>query len=382
MRCIAILLAVLASLQTPARANERLLPGYQPQNEIERSLWAAMDEQERETANSKFLISDPALNAYVRSILCAAVGQTRCAAARIYLVRTPQFNAMMAPNGMMLVWSGLLLRARSEAELATVLAHEFVHFERQHSLQSFRNVSSKADAMMWLSMLPYGIGALGQIDLVGSLFAFNRDMERQADMLALDYVSASGYDPMAASDIWAQLRAEMDATAAERKTRSLKDMGDGFFSSHPGSRERMEYLKAAAQRKGSQGKRNGSAEYRAALAAWWPRLINDQVRTNDFGATEFLLGQLASDGWTPDLLYARGELYRVRAKAGDLKAAAGYYRQAADAGATMPENWRGLGLTLLALGKRKEGLTALQTYLAQAPAAADRAMIAKMAEDK
>lgn len=375
-------LSALALIAAAAPAHSGVTAEYKPTDGVERSLWAEMDEQEEQTANSKFLITDPDLNNYIKTILCTTVGQEKCKAARIYILRTPQFNAMMAPNGMMIVWSGLLLRARNEAELATVLGHEYAHFERQHTLQSFRDMQSKTDAMAWLSMLPYGIGALGQFDLMGSVFSFNRDMERQADMMALDYVTAAGYDPMSASDIWAQLRAEMDATAAERKTKSLKDFNGGFFAGHPSSLERMEYLKAAALRKPASARRTGAAQYRAKLAAWWPKLINDQIRTNDFGATEFLLTQLASDGWTPELYYARGELYRARGKPGDFKAAAGFYREAVKSPAILPESWRGLGLALLREGDRKEAMKALRTYLDRAPSALDHDMIAQMVDAK
>ncbi len=352
---------------------------YKPQDEDERGLWLEMDEQEKEIKNSKFLVKDQALNDYVRSVLCKAVGTDRCGATRIYIVRTPYFNASMAPNGMMVVWTGLLLRARNEAELATVLAHEFGHFENLHSVQSFRDIRAKTDAMAWLSFLPYGIGLIGQVGLIGSVFSFNRDMERQADLVALDYLATNGYEPMSASNIWEQLRAEMDATAAERNVKSRKDKNGGFFATHPNTGERMEYLKAAAVKKAGGNYSNGAAEYRKAMTDWWPKLIDDQIKLNDFGATEFLIGQLASGGWTPELLYARGELYRTRGKEGDFQKAVEFYRQAISAGSTIPENWRGLGLVLMRSGAKQDGQAALRDYLAKRPDATDKAMISMMA---
>ena len=328
--------------------------------------------------HSKFLVTDPELNAYVRGVLCKTVGNQRCASARLYIMRTPQFNAMMAPNGMMIVWTGLLLRAGSEAELASVLGHEFGHFEKQHSLQSLRTLRAKSDAAAWMGLAPNGVGMFAQMGLVGSFFEFTRDMERQADLGALDDLAANGYDPTASARIWEQLRAEMDATAKERKTQSLKDMGGGFFGTHPSSAERMEYLKAAADRKPARSYRDGAADYRAAIKGWWPQLIDDQIKTNDFGATEYLLGQLASDGWTPELLYARGELYRSRAKAGDLERAVGYYKQSIAANADIAENWRGLGLAMLRSGDAGGGKRALKTYPDKRPDAADRGIIAMM----
>ena len=349
---------------------------YQPQDDDERGLWMQMDELERDIKRSKFLIADPALNAYIRKILCNAVGEP-CQNVRIYLMRTPYFNASMAPNGMMVVWSGLLLRTRNEAELASVLGHEFSHFEKQHSLQSFRSIKKKTDAMAWLSFIPY-VGMIGQIGIAGSIFSFNRDMERQADLVSLDYMVKSGYDPMAASNIWQQLRAEMDATAAERNRKSKKDQNGGFFASHPNSGERMEYLKEAAQLRKSSNYITNAKEYRAALAKWWPLLIDDQIKLNDFGATDFLLQQLASDGWTAELLYARAELHRARAKQGDFEKAADYYRQSIALDKSLVHNWRGLGLSLIRSGSREEGLEALRRYLELEPEASDKSMIKLM----
>ena len=74
-----------------------------------------------------FAVRDPVLNAYVRKVLCRTIGDAHCAPIRLYIIRTSQFNASMAPNGMMQVWTGLLLRMDNEAQLATVLGHEMGH---------------------------------------------------------------------------------------------------------------------------------------------------------------------------------------------------------------------------------------------------------------
>ncbi len=352
---------------------------YQPQNEDERSLWLEMDEQERDIKNSPFLISDPEINGYLRSVLCKSVGAERCKSTRIYLMRTPQFNAMMAPNGMMIVWTGLLLRTRNEAELAAVLGHEFAHFDNQHSLQSFRDTRAKTDAMALFNMVPGGM--LAQIGLMGSVLAFNRDMERNADMDSIRYMSAGGYDPMAASLIWEQLRAEMDVTVQGRHYRQMSDREDAvFFSSHPSSKQRMDYLREAALRLNIKNGDLGTERHRAVLSAWWPQLIDDQIKLNDFKTTEFLLESLARGKWTADLLYARGELYRARAKEDDFVKAAQFYRQAIKADPKVAESWRGLGFVLMRMGQKSEGQKALREYIARKPEASDHAMITAMAQ--
>ncbi|TMM48735.1 M48 family metallopeptidase [Qipengyuania marisflavi] len=361
--------------------------GYEPQDDLEKGLWYEMDEAERRLKQSKFLIEDPALNDYVRGVLCRTVGEDRCPAARIYLMRTPQFNASMAPNGVMLVYSGLLLRMRDEAQLAAVLGHEFTHFEKQHSLRLFRNMRKKSDLMAWLSVapvrLPYAAAMATQFAVIGSVFSFSRDMEREADAGSIKELAQAGYDPRAASAVWSQLGAEMDATAKERRHRSNKKRG-GLFATHPRTTDRMGTLAQLAEAAvpDASAAETRAAEYRAALGDWWPQLIDDQIALQDFGGTEYLLATLAGGdpaGWTGDLLYARGELYRARAKEGDFAQAADFFRQAIATGDTPPESWRGLGLALMRLGNKPEGQEALRSYLTLRPQAADAALLRTMA---
>ena len=362
--------------------------GYEPQDDLEKGLWYEMDEAEKRLKESRFLIEDPELNDYVRSVLCKTVGEERCQATRLYLVRTPQFNASMAPNGVMLVYSGLLLRMRDEAQLAAVLGHEFTHFEKQHSLRIFRSIRSKTDIMSWLSVLPvrlpYAASMVSQYALIGSVYSFNREMEREADAGSIDELVSAGYDPRAASAIWSQLGAEMDATAKERRHRSDKNRNGGLFATHPRSTDRMGKLAMLAREAMAEDTEydRGTAEYRAAIGDWWPKLIDDQIALKDFGGTEYLLATLAGDdplGWTGDLLYARGELYRARAEEGDFAQAADFYRQAIATGTAPAESWRGLGISLLRDGFKDEGQAALRSYLDLRPDAPDAALLASMA---
>ncbi|HMO74190.1 MAG TPA: M48 family metalloprotease [Sphingopyxis sp.] len=367
-----LLLAVSLLLPVPAVAAP-----YEPQDSDERGLWMQMNEVERKLQTSEFVIRDPELNAYVRGVLCRSVGEDECGAARIYIMRTPYFNASMAPNGMMQVWSGLLLRMENEAQLASVLGHEFAHYKEQHSLRLFRDIRGKTNAAAWLGFIPFGFVA--QLGIGMSMFSFNREMERDADAKSIDYLVKGGYDPAAATRIWSRLRDEMDATAAERKTKSRKDKNGGIFATHPPSAERVDTLKALAAAQTGTARDLGTERYRAALAPFWADFFDDQAKLNDFGASEFLLKQLAESGWTAELLFARGELHRRRAQAGDFGTATGFYRDAIAAGGEMPAIWRGLGLSLMRSGDADAGRAELREYLRRAPDASDRAMITTLA---
>lgn len=349
--------------------------GYQPLDRDERGLWMVADDAERELKRSSFLVRDAGINAYLRETLCRIARD--CADIRLYVVRDATFNASMAANDVLVVNTGLLMRMRDEAQLAAVLGHEVAHYRYRHLLLGFRELRGRATAGVWLAMT--GVGLLAATAALGGYFQFTREMEAQADAESVPMLAQAGYDPRRAAAIWQQIRDEQDATAAARGTKSRKDKDRSFWASHPPSAERLAALSALAARvKG--GADVGTARYRDKLASLWPQLIDDEVKRNDFGGTEFLLTNLAQGQWTPDLLYARGELYRARGRPDDLAAAVGFYRQALAADPGHAECYRGLGLAQLRAGETVAGREALRRYLEQRPQAGDRAMLAALAE--
>lgn len=377
MRLAAALGAIAAALLASGAARAQALPpftlGYNPIGVDERGIWSLADERERELRDSNLVIRDPELDAFVRRVLCRTVGEDRCGGVRIYVLHVPAFNATMSPNGTMEIWSGLLLRVRSEAELGAVLGHEFGHFELRHTLKAFKRARSASDAMMWSAILvPYSSSL--QFGLLGSVFSFNRDQERQADLQGLAYLRASAYPADAAAAVWTRLMAEQDASMIARGRKPKQKYQAGFFASHPTELTRATYLAKAAEG-APAGRDPQAAAYRAAMAKWLPQFLDDQVKLNDFGATEYLLSALAGGDWTPELLLARGNLYRQRGNPRDLAAAAEFYREAIARGSLSPEARRDLGLVLLRSHQDAPAHAALREYLEMKPDASDARMI-------
>lgn len=360
----------------PADATPAVVPPPAADADL-RALLMQVDEQERVFKTSPLIIRDPALNAYVRGVLCRTIGSSKCADVRLYILRTPDFNANMAPNGMMQVFSGLLLRTRNEAQLAAVLGHEYTHFEHKDSLRLFREAKSKSQTAAWLAFT--GIGLIASFSMLASLFKYSREMERSADLGGVQKMAAAGYDTREAAAIWEQLRAEMDATAASRNVQSRKDKDTGLFASHPPSAERVAYLKEEAVTLPGTPGATGLAQWRQAMQHWWPIFLDDQLKRNDFGATEYLLTSSAVDGWTPWLLYAHGELYARRDAAGDLDKAIGCFDQAITQGGDLPAMWRARGLARIKQSAAQNGRADLAEYMRQAPTAEDHSLIAMIA---
>lgn len=375
------LLGLAGSLAHAADASLALppyTPAYEPTSVDERGLWMQVDEVERQLRDSHLRIRDGNLEKYLLDVLCREVGQERCAGVRVYAIENTNFNASMMPNGAMQVQSGLLLRVRNEGELATVLGHEFAHFELRHSLNGFKNRRTATDVMAWVTVLG-GISNTPtgdtQLLLAGSIYRFDRDQETAADLLGLKYLAQSGYPAHSASEIWQSLIAEQDATARGRKLKAKQRYSAGFFDTHPTPLNRAAYLAEVAGKLPAGGDPRTQA-LQDAIAPYLPRFLAAQNKLNDFGGSDYILSNLAArSGWTPDLLFARGELYRARANPRDLQLASQFYREAKAAGYAGPEVDRNLGLALIRNGQVDEGRKALATYLAADPDASDAAII-------
>ncbi|WP_120299325.1 M48 family metallopeptidase [Sphingomonas sp. PP-CC-1A-547] len=383
MRIPMVGLLLATAIGTSAFAADKRLPlptytqAYTPTTVDERGIWMQSDEQERGLRESRSLIRDAALNAYVRGVLCRTVGDDRCKSVRLYIDEIPEFNAFMTPNGAMVVWSGLLLRVRNEAELGSVLGHEFGHFELRHSLLRFKNRRSGTDLMAWASVLLRNSGDI-RYAAQGQMFSFTRDQEREADMTGFQYLARSQYPSSAAADVWDHMMGEADATAIGRKRKVQQKYVAGFFATHPTDLARATYLRAASI-EAHDVKPAVVDTHQAAMATWLPIFLSDQIKLNDFGGSEYLLANLAEGtGWTTPLLCARGDLYRERGNPRDLVSAAQFYQEAIGKGDAPPEAYRGLGLALLRSQQVAEGQAALATYLRLKPAATDAALIATL----
>jgi len=393
MRRLIVGLLGLTIAATPlAAANKQKVPPapapppfagvYQPQGVDEMGLWREDDERERNLQNSPLVIRDEPLNNYVRGVLCKTVGNDRCQKVRIYILRVPLFNATMSPNGTMRVFSGLLLRATSEAELGSVLGHEFGHFERRHTLQRFKAARSGTDLLSWAAVLTSMSGTRQaynnfdtlQISVFGGLARFSRDHEREADLLGLGYLNNSELRPHSASRIWRNLILETEASSAARGLKKPNFNGVSFFASHPPEGERAEYLYDLAAPDG-ENREDGAQQYLQAIKPWLPLFLDDQLALNDFGGSEFLINRLAENGWTADLWRARGDLFRGRGNPRDLMNAADFYSKAVALDPNLAEAHRGLGLSLIKTGRVTEGVTALQQYLKLRPDASDARMV-------
>ncbi len=123
---------------------------------------------------------------------------------------------------------------------------------------------------------------------------------------------------------------------------------------------------------------NRRARYLQAISPIRQMLLDDQVKLNDPGASQYLIETLARDGWTGLLRFYEAEIWRLRNRRGDDLRAAQGYAVAVSFPDAPPEAWRWHGLSLLKAGRQPEGRAALSRYLALKPNAADAPFIRQM----
>jgi predicted Zn-dependent protease len=378
---------VAAARINPADMVPLVGPGFKPTERDEQGLWKEMDRVEEEIADSNLLITDPKITGYLRDLI-GTVGGPAARDFRIYLARIPDFNAMMFPTGFAVVFSGLLLRMRDEAQLAGVIAHESGHFLRRHMIRSWRDQKRKTDMFAVGAMLAgiggAGVGAylgdyvqLAQLGTILSLFKYSRQMEAEADSMGARLIAEAGYDPMEMSVVWQQLIGEEQSSAAYRGKH--RDHGS-IFDTHPSDDARMADLKADALELKVPGKHydNHRARYLATIGPIRQMLLDDQIKLNDPGASEYLIQTLAQDGWDGLLRFYEGEVWRLRNRKGDDARAAQSYAAAVVYPDAPADAWRWHGISLLKEGRAGEAKAAFSKYLTMKPDAPDAAWVRQM----
>ena len=157
------------------------------------------------------------------------------------LVSSPQVNAFCLPRGKIVVYTGILPVAQSEAGLATVMGHEVAHAVARHGAQRvFQNSITQTaliGAAVSLSDMDYQkrqtiMGLLGAGAQYGVLLPFGRAHESEADEMGLLYMARAGYDPRESIAFWERMSQVGGAQPPE------------FLSTHPSHGTRVEDLKS------------------------------------------------------------------------------------------------------------------------------------------
>ncbi len=210
-------------------------------------------------------VSDVQLQRYIEEIAAPLVERAQSdrpgVSYRFTVLDDPnQVNAFAAPGGFLYVYSGLLIAAEDEAELAGVLAHEIGHIVGRHSanqlaaqfgLQLVTAIALGEQASEYALQVAQMATQLGQA-------RFSRDDERQADRYGLRYVIDSGYDANGLLRFFEKLKA-LDG--------GQRSQVEHLFASHPATDERLRDLEERIARAGAATGRSNAQRYMRETAS-------------------------------------------------------------------------------------------------------------------
>lgn len=158
-------------------------------------------------------------------------------------------NAFAAPGGVIALFSGLILAADDENEVAGVLAHEIAHVTQQHLYRAIEHQQAMsiplALAMLGLVLVGGGSGEAiqgalmgGQAAAVQSQINYTRQNEAEADRIGIQTLSMAGYNPVGMAEFFEKMG---------RITRSSGEGPPEYLRTHPVSVSRITEAKDRAE---------------------------------------------------------------------------------------------------------------------------------------
>ncbi len=206
----------------------------------------------RSIRKSLKVLNDPELKDYIQALgnRLAANSDNQTQSYTFFIIDDPTINAFAGPGGYIGVHTGLILAARSESELAGVLAHEIGHITQRHLYRAFdaaRKLSLPLAAATLVAILlgaatgsDAGIAALAglQAGAVQQQINFTRANEQEADRVAIPTLAGAGFDPRAMPDFFERL---------EQSSRYYGSQIPEFLRTHPVTTSRIADTRGRAE---------------------------------------------------------------------------------------------------------------------------------------
>ena len=233
------ILPVVAVAQTQIVAPKNK---YKVQDDIKLGTQAAA-EVERQFP----IINDSDANAYLERVgsrLVAAIPRQFNQPAfdyRFKWVNASDINAFALPGGPMYVNRGMLEAAKTEGEMAGVMAHEISHVALRHTTAQATKQSSAKNTLGTIGLILGGAILGGQAGAQAGAMAaavwqtkYSREYESQSDILGARIMADAGYDPRDLANMFRTIEGQGGSGGPE------------WMSSHPNPANRYEAINREA----------------------------------------------------------------------------------------------------------------------------------------
>ncbi len=273
----ALLLSATVSAQTPVQLRRN---SFSPAQDVQLGQRAAADAR-RQLPMLNDGPTDAVVERIGRRLVTAVPARFRHSGFRYSfdVVNLREINAFALPGGPMFLNRGMLQAARTDDEVAGVMAHELAHIVLRHgTLQA-----SKAQKFQFGALAGQVLGSIvggrkGEIIAQGSqiglgtyFLKYGREYEREADVLGAQIMARAGYDP--------RHMANMFRTIAQQG----RGRGPEWLSSHPDPGNRYSAINREASMLRVAGTANTGPSFesvRSRLARMPPAPSSQQLARN------------------------------------------------------------------------------------------------------
>jgi Zn-dependent protease with chaperone function len=318
-------LLLSAALANPALAQTKITPDankYSPAEDVELGREAAAEARKQLP-----MLNDNRVDEYVEDVgarlVNAIPAEFRHAEFRysFEVVNQKEINAFALPGGPMFLHRGMMEAAKTEAEMAGVMAHEIAHVALRHgTAQATKGQKFQVGAIAGQILGAIVGGAAGSVIAQGSQFGlgayflkYGREYERQADLLGAQMMARAGYDPREMANMFRTIQAQGGRSGPE------------WLSSHPDPGNRYNAIINESKSLRVQGNANTGqfASIKTRLAGMSPAYTAEQIAKGQAGSNR----TVATAG---------------RARTANVPAPAGSYRTYQPANflrVSVPSNW-------------------------------------------
>ena len=200
------------------------------------------------------------------------------------VVNLREINAFALPGGPMYAHRGMIEKAKTEGEMAGVLAHEISHVALRHGTAQATKATPYQLGQIGSAILGAIIGGrTGEVVSAGGQFyfgtqflKFSREYEKQADILGAQIMARTGYDPREMASMFRTIEQEGGNRAPE------------FLSNHPNPGNRAQYITREAEMLRVQAGARDTADFRnvqARLGQMTPAPTSEEVARGTAGRT-------------------------------------------------------------------------------------------------
>jgi predicted Zn-dependent protease len=204
-------------------------------------------------------IANEALQNYVDSVgqKVAKVSHRRGWEYHFTALDDDMVNAFALPGGYIFITKGMLEQLTTEAQLASVLAHETAHVVARDTAALMSREIGIEILLAAVTSESTSQTARTAANLTRQIIGlrFSRTDEKDADLAGMDYMVRAGYNPNGMVETMQMLQNQQKVNTIE------------FFSTHPSPENRVAYLKVRIESRyrSREGLRVGEEDFHAAV---------------------------------------------------------------------------------------------------------------------